>query len=104
MGLIDLHIHGAFGVDLLTADEAALDFLAKGLAAAGVEAFLPTLVPVPLAGLPPLVARLSAWIRGRKAGDGRGAVPLGLHLEGPFVSPERSGALHRDALLDGRDP
>ena len=103
-GLVDLHLHGAFGVDVLTADDAALDRLALGLAARGVEGFVPTLVPVPLAGLAPLMARLSAWIRSRRPGDGRGAMPLGIHLEGPFVSPNRSGALHRECLLDGSDP
>lgn len=103
-GLVDLHIHGAFGVDVLTADGAALDRLALGLEARGVSGFVPTLVPVPLAGLAPLLAHLSAWVRSRRPGDGRGAMPLGIHLEGPFVSPNRSGALHRECLLDGSDP
>jgi N-acetylglucosamine-6-phosphate deacetylase len=103
-GLIDLHIHGAFGVDVLTADDAGLDRLAAGLEARGVEGFVPTLVPVPLDRLAPLLSRLSAWVRSRRPGDGRGAMPLGIHLEGPFVSPNRSGALHPDSLLDGSDP
>ncbi len=102
-GLVDLHVHGAFGVDLLTADAAELDRLALGLAARGVEGFVPTLVPVRLGELAPLLARLSAWVRSRTPGDGRGAMPLGIHLEGPFVSPNRSGALHRERLLDGSD-
>ena len=103
-GLVDLHLHGAFGVDVLTADEAELDRLALGLAGRGVEGFVPTIVPVPLAELPPLMARLAGWARSRTPGDGRGAMPLGIHLEGPFVSPSRSGALHRECLLDGSDP
>lgn len=103
-GLVDLHIHGAFGVDVLTADDAALDRLALGLEARGVGGFVPTLVPVPLADLAPILSRLSAWLISRRPGDGRGAMPLGIHLEGPFVSPSRSGALHRECLLDGSDP
>ena len=103
-GLVDLHIHGAFSADVLTAGEAELDRLALGLEARGVTGFVPTLVPVPLGDLAPLLARLSAWVRSRSEGDGRGAMPLGIHLEGPFVSPNRSGALHRACLLDGCDP
>lgn len=102
-GLVDLHVHGAFGVDVLTADDAALERLALGLEARGTTGFVPTLVPVPLADLAPLMARLSSWIRSRREGDGRGAMPLGIHLEGPFVSANRSGALHRECLLDGSD-
>lgn len=101
MRLLDLHIHGAFGVDVLTAHEAELDHLSRGLWDRGVGAWLPTLVPRPLAELDATVARLSSYLRTRREGDGRGALPLGLHFEGPFVSPARSGALHRDLLLDG---
>lgn len=101
MELLDLHLHGAFGVDVLTAGETELDSLARGLASRGVGGFLPTLVPVPLPEMAAAVSRLSAWIRSRRAGDGRGALPLGIHFEGPFVSPHRCGALHRDALHTG---
>jgi N-acetylglucosamine-6-phosphate deacetylase len=102
-GLLDLHIHGAFGVDVQTASAADMDRLAAGLAARGVAGFLPTLVPLPLPEMAAAVARLSAWMKTRAEGDGRGAMPLGLHFEGPFVSAARCGALHRKDFLDGTD-
>ncbi len=104
MTYVDLHLHGAFGVDVLTAGEEELDRLALGLAARGYAAFLPTLVPVGFDALEAALARLAPWISGRRDGDGRGAVPLGVHFEGPFVQPTRAGALHREALLDAADP
>jgi N-acetylglucosamine-6-phosphate deacetylase len=102
-GLVDLHIHGAFGIDVLTAEAEGLDFLAQGLASRGLAGFVPTLVPVPLDRMCAAITRLAAWMATRKEGDGRGALPLGLHFEGPFVSPARAGALPREALLDGSD-
>lgn len=102
-GLVDLHIHGAFGIDVLTAEAEGLDLLAKGLASRGVTGFVPTLVPVPLDRMRAAVARLAAWTAARREGDDCGALPLGIHFEGPFVSPARAGALHRGALLDGSD-
>jgi N-acetylglucosamine-6-phosphate deacetylase len=100
-GLIDLHLHGAFGIDILTAEAEGLDSLAKGLEARGIAGFVPTLVPVPLDEMRGAVGRISSWMATRKEGDGRGALPLGIHFEGPFVSPARAGALHRECLLDG---
>jgi N-acetylglucosamine-6-phosphate deacetylase len=102
-GLVDIHIHGAFGVDVLTAEAEGLDLLAKGLASRGVTGFVPTLVAVPLERMRTAVARLAAWMSTRREGDGRGALPLGLHFEGPFVSPARAGALHPAMLFDGSD-
>ncbi|MFI5121168.1 MAG: N-acetylglucosamine-6-phosphate deacetylase [Thermoanaerobaculia bacterium] len=103
-GLVDLHIHGAFGVDVLTASAAELDRLALALSGRGISHFLPTLVPQPLDAMAATVERVSAWMRSRRAGDGRGAMPLGIHFEGPFVSAARCGALHRSYFLDGSDP
>ena len=102
-GFVDLHLHGAFGVDVLTASPADMDRLASGLAVRGVSGFLPTLVPQPLDEMAVTVARLSAWMKPRRSGDGRGALPLGIHFEGPFVSAARCGALHRKDFLDGTD-
>jgi len=102
-GFVDLHLHGAFGVDVLTASPADMDRLASGLAARGVSGFLPTLVPQPLDEMAVTVARLSAWMKPRRSGDGRGALPLGIHFEGPFVSAARCGALHHKDFLDGTD-
>jgi N-acetylglucosamine-6-phosphate deacetylase len=102
-GFVDLHLHGAFGVDVLTASSADMDRLASGLAARSVSGFLPTLVPQPLDEMAVTVARLSAWMKPRRSGDGRGALPLGIHFEGPFVSAARCGALHRKDFLDGTD-
>ena len=102
-GFLDLHIHGAFGVDVLAASGAEMDRLAAGLFARGVTEFLPTLVPLPLSEMASAVTRLSAWMKTRRDGDDRGAMPLGLHFEGPFVSAARCGALHRADFLDGND-
>lgn len=105
-GHCDLHIHGAFGVDVTTADESSLARLALALEARGTVEFLPTLVPLPWDRLAPTLDRLGAWIASRRRDDGKGAVPLGIHLEGPFVSPQRAGALWaktRFALLPGHD-
>jgi len=98
----DLHIHGAFGVDVVTASDEALDRLASGLEARGYASFLPTLVPLGLDELEATATRLGDWIRGRTDGDGRGARPLGIHFEGPLVSADRAGALHPSTFIDGR--
>jgi N-acetylglucosamine-6-phosphate deacetylase len=99
-GHCDLHLHGAFGVEVTTASLPELDELARRLAARGTTEFLPTLVPLALPVLEPVVARLAEWISSRRANDGRGALPLGIHFEGPFVSPARAGALHPSCFAD----
>ena len=94
-GLIDLHNNGAFGIDFAAADAAGWRHALVHLAAHGVTAVQPTAITAPL---PALVAVLR-----RAAGYNRvgGARMLGVHLEGPFLSPAYRGA-HRDDWL--RDP
>jgi N-acetylglucosamine-6-phosphate deacetylase len=100
-GFVDIHIHGAAGVDVLEADEAELDRLSTWLAGRGVTRFVPTLVSRKLEDYGATVARLTSWIARRSIEPPIGAVPVGLHFEGPFLNAARCGALDRRTFLDG---
>jgi N-acetylglucosamine-6-phosphate deacetylase len=96
-GLIDLQVNGAAGIDV-TAEPDRLWQVAAALPRHGVTAFLPTLVTTDEPTRDQALATLRA---GRPAGVAAGARPLGLHFEGPMLSPLRSGA-HEKRLL--REP
>ena len=85
-GLIDLHNNGAFGVDCATAAPEDWDLFVAGLAARGVTCVLPTVITAPLAGIWHRRHARVAAAPGAPSGD------LGLHLEGPFLAPEKRGA------------
>lgn len=97
-GLIDLHYHGR----LISLEPeklpALLDQDCRDLVKTGVTRFLPTLAsaPVPawLAALPALEKAL-AQARESPAG----AIPIGIHLEGNFLSPAAAGAHPPNLLL-----
>ncbi len=96
-GLIDLQVNGAGGHDLTT-DPESLWEVGAVLRRFGVDAFLPTLVSPSWA----IVDRaMTAWAAGAPEGYA-GATPLGWHVEGPFISPLRSGA-HDPATLQPPD-
>jgi N-acetylglucosamine-6-phosphate deacetylase len=94
-GLIDLQVNGGYGVEV-GADPAAIRTLAERLPEAGVTAFLPTLITSPADFYPRVFEAV------RVAGSSSGAEPLGLHLEGPFLSPRRAGA-HKLELIEAAD-
>lgn len=97
MGAIDLHFHGAFGIDLMTADSKMLSRLSRKLYQSGVSAFCPTTLSAPTQDLKAAVTRLGSWISSPPPFE-RHAIPLGIHLEGPFLNPAASGA-HPDACV-----
>ncbi|MDQ1590946.1 MAG: N-acetylglucosamine-6-phosphate deacetylase [Pyrinomonadaceae bacterium] len=94
-GFIDVHIHGAVGVDTMEATADDLSRVARFLAREGVTAWLPTLVPAPVEDY----ARAAASIENLMAAqdDERAthaaARALGLHYEGPFINSAQCGAL-----------
>jgi len=95
-GLIDLQVNGAAGHDT-TDDPGSIWAVGEAIAETGVTAFLPTIVTAPEGRIDEALGVVAA---GPPAGY-RGAAVLGLHIEGPFLSPRRHGA-HDPALL--RDP
>ena len=89
-GFIDVHIHGAAGVDVMEATPAALQELSKYLGSQGVTGWLPTFVPASDENYSNAVAAIS-----ESMGNG-GARVLGVHYEGPFVNSAQCGALHTE--------
>ena len=105
-GLVDLQVNGFDGVDVMTADADGVAHLGRALAAHGVTSWLPTLVTAPRAATDAALDVLATACRRDPTPDG--ARPLGVHLEGPYLSPRRLGthaAAHRrdpdPAELDG---
>ena len=105
-GFIDLHIHGAIGVDVMNASAKDLGKVAEFLARKGLTAWMPTLVPVPAEEYERAVEAIGELIEAQneeQAGSLRskdrsqvGARAVGVHYEGPFVNAEQCGALHRE--------
>jgi N-acetylglucosamine-6-phosphate deacetylase len=92
-GFIDLQLNGAFGHDF-TADPATIWRVAAGLPRYGVTAFLPTIITSPLEQ----VEAGMQVVRDGRPKNFRGAAPLGLHVEGPFLNPKKKGAHNQQHL------
>lgn len=92
-GLIDLHIHGANGKDVMDGDMTALLTISKALAAEGVTSYLATTMT---ASNEHLEAVLLAIYEAMSQTDG--AAILGAHLEGPFIAKNKMGAHFPDAI------
>jgi N-acetylglucosamine-6-phosphate deacetylase len=92
-GFIDLQLNGAFGHDF-TASPNTIWPVAADLPRFGVTALLPTIITSPLE----TVAEAQRILTEQKPEGYQGAEPLGLHLEGPFLNPNKKGA-HNPAYL-----
>ncbi|RMF81291.1 MAG: N-acetylglucosamine-6-phosphate deacetylase, partial [Nitrospirae bacterium] len=99
-GALDPHINGWGGLDFLTHDPAEGAGPLRALCATGTTAFLPTLISAPEAELRAALGRWQRWAAAPTPGAPRLA---GLHLEGPFLAPERAG-VHPRAALRPPDP
>ncbi len=95
-GYIDLQINGAFGIDF-SENMAGLTEVSKRLPRYGVTSFLPTIATTTSSKYHQLLPQFKSTA---------GAVPLGIHLEGPFLNPLHAGAHQKDLFLsfEGEDP
>ena len=91
-GFIDVHNHGAAGVDTLEATTDDLHRVARELAKYGVTAWLPTLVPAIVEDYARAAGAVTQLMNEQDARP-PAARTLGLHYEGPFVNTAQCGAL-----------
>ncbi|MGC6489183.1 MAG: N-acetylglucosamine-6-phosphate deacetylase [Planctomycetota bacterium] len=92
-GFVDLQVNGAGGRSVDEASPDALDAVARAVWDGGAVAFLPTLITAPWERLLQQVRDVAAWCR---SWSGSGAEPLGLHVEGPFLT---AAGAHEAACL-----
>src|SRR5947207_2851310 len=101
-GYVDLHIHGSAGHDVMEESDDALPAVERLLARHGVTAYLPTTITAPIDATLRALERLANAIENGDRSDAAKnlrAKPLGIHLEGPFLSHARRGVHPSEHLL-----
>jgi len=92
MKFIDIHTHGGFGVDFAVCDAGGLKEFAKKALEQGIVGFCPTLATDSFENIRHQLSIIA------QVGDTGGAKTLGVHLEGIFLNPEKSGAHDKSQL------
>ncbi|MDP4492520.1 N-acetylglucosamine-6-phosphate deacetylase [Vibrio sp. AH4] len=87
-GLLDSHVHGSKGCDVMDATHESLNTLSLYFASLGVTAFVATTVTAPVAKIR---AALTQVAKSKQDGVA-GAEILGAYLEGPYFTEKNKGA------------
>jgi N-acetylglucosamine-6-phosphate deacetylase len=90
-GFVDVHIHGAGGHDVMEGDAKALGTVARTIAQRGTTSFVATTITASPEATCRSVEGISKFIAGQHATEAARAEVLGIHFEGPFISPLRRG-------------
>lgn len=99
-GYFDIHIHGGSGHDVMSPSSEALPAIERLLFAHGVTSYLPTTVTAPMDVTLAALERLAHAIdRAAQTNADQRARPVGIHLEGPFLSHARRGVHPPQNLL-----
>ncbi|MDR7238863.1 N-acetylglucosamine-6-phosphate deacetylase [Neobacillus drentensis] len=95
-GMIDMHIHGAAGSEVMDATPQALDIMTANLPSEGTTSFLATTLTEAEDSIKRALHNVGEFMRAQPTGQ---AEILGIHLEGPFISPSRPGAQSQENII-----
>ena len=91
-GLIDIHTHGAMNEDASDGNSAGLRKMSRFYAENGVTSWCPTTMTIPVPEIEKALETVRDFV------PENDAKIAGVHMEGPFLSPEKSGAQNPGAL------
>ena len=90
-GFLDVHIHGAGGRDVMEGTRQAIGTVARTIAEHGTTSFLATTVTASAEDTSRSIEGISHYIEHQHEEDAVRSEVLGIHFEGPFLSPTRRG-------------
>jgi N-acetylglucosamine-6-phosphate deacetylase len=99
---LDVHIHGAAGRDVMEATGEALGTIGRFLASHGTGSYLATTVTAAMDGTLRSLSGLASLMGREPNGAEKAAWPIGIHLEGPFLSHAKRG-VHPPEYLQAPD-
>lgn len=95
-GFIDCHVHGGYGVDFETGDENRFAWFSEKVVQEGITSYVQASVANATSDLEKYLEQFNHFLTNPKFS---GAKCVGLHLEGPFISPMKKGAHDENILL-----
>ncbi len=93
-GYIDIHVHGGGGSDVMDGDYEAINQIAIAHSHFGTTSFLPTTMTM---SKDKIIRSLRSICEAVKKGTA-GAEILGIHMEGPYINPEKKGAQKEEEI------
>lgn len=99
-GFIDIHTHGAVGVDVNGADAQGFEKICQFFASQGTTSWLGSVLTDTREQTLTAIGEYKAW----KKSEHNGAQMLGIHLEGPFLAAEYKGAMPEHLLMKKPNP
>jgi N-acetylglucosamine-6-phosphate deacetylase len=90
-GFFDIHIHGGVNCDVMRGSADEMTKFERFLAKHGVTSYFPTTVTASQDATLSALERLADRIEAAEKNSAGGAKPLGIHLEGPFLSHSKRG-------------